>query len=92
MATDEHRARARGRAEAKLGLYRHLVVYLVVNILLFLINLVTSPDYFWAIWPLIGWGVAIAFHALNVLLIGRRGEIVERLTEEELRKDGGGRE
>lgn len=87
MKTDEHEARARKRAEARFGLYRHLAVYLVVNLMLFLINLVTSPDYLWSIWPLMGWGVAIAFHALSVLVFDKKGEILERLTEEELRKD-----
>ena len=92
MTTDNREAGARARAEAKFGFYRHLVVYLAINTLLFLINLTTSPDYFWAIWPLIGWGVAVAFHALNVFALDRRSEIVERLTEEEMRKDETGRD
>jgi len=92
MNADDRQARARRRAEARYGFYKHLAVYLVVNILLFLINLTSSPDYFWAIWPLMGWGLAIVFHALNVFVIGQRNEIVERLTEEEMRKDQSGRE
>lgn len=92
VTANNRQARARARAKAKFGFYRHLVVYLVVNTLLFLINLTTSPDHFWAIWPLIGWGVAVAFHALNVFVFGRGSEIVERLAEEEMRKDETGRE
>jgi cellulose synthase/poly-beta-1,6-N-acetylglucosamine synthase-like glycosyltransferase len=92
MTTHDRQARARTRAEAKFGFYKHLAVYLVINILLFLINLTTSPDYFWAIWPLIGWGVAVAFHALTVFVFGQRNQIVERLTEEEMRKDETDRE
>ena len=92
MRTDDREARARLRAEAKYGFYRHLAVYVVVNLMLFVINLATSPTNFWAIWPLIGWGIAIAIHALMVFVLGRNNEIVERLTEEELRKDEAGRE
>ena len=52
--------------EAKSDFYRHLAVYVVVNLLLVVINLVTSRDYFWAMWPLLGWGIGLAFHALRV--------------------------
>ena len=46
--------------------YTHLSVYIVVNLGLFFINITTSPEYLWFIWPLTGWGVAIALHALRV--------------------------
>lgn len=35
--------RARRRVEAKIGFYIHLAVYVGVNILLIIINLLTSP-------------------------------------------------
>lgn len=92
MRTDDREARARSRAEAKFGFYKHLAVYVAVNLMLFVINLVTSPADFWAIWPLIGWGIAIAIHALTVFVFGGNNEIVERLTEEELRRDEADRE
>ena len=48
------------------GFYIHLVVYVAVNTLLFLINMITSPDALWFIWPLMGWGLAVALQALSV--------------------------
>jgi hypothetical protein len=87
MRTDDRKARARSRAEAKFGFYKHLAAYVAVNLLLIVINLATWPGYFWAIWPLIGWGIAIAIHAMSVFVFGRNNEIVERLTEEEMRND-----
>lgn len=48
------------------GLYFHLGAYVVVNAMLVGINLLTSPDVFWAIWPILGWGVKLAAHALAV--------------------------
>jgi hypothetical protein len=40
----------------------HLIPYLAVNTFLILINLVTSPGYFWAIFPILGWGLGLFFH------------------------------
>ena len=92
MRPDDREVRARSRAEAKFGFYKHLAVYVVVNLMLFVIDLATSPGYFWAIWPLIGWGIAIAIHALTVFVFGGNNAVVERLTEEELRRDEADRE
>jgi len=41
-------------------------VYVIVNLGLFLINMTTSPENLWFIWPLMGWGIGIALHALRV--------------------------
>ncbi len=81
-------ARAQLRARAKYGFYKHLAVFFVINLMLFLINIITGPGYFWSIWPLMGWGVAIAIHALRVFVFDtREAEIVDRLAERERRRD-----
>jgi len=49
-------------------LYVHLAVILSASILLALINFFTSPDDWWAKWPLIGWGFAVVIHALFVFV------------------------
>ena len=41
----------------------HLVSYLVVNAFLIGICLVSSRGKFWAIYPILGWGIGLAFHA-----------------------------
>jgi hypothetical protein len=48
--------------------YRHLGVYVIVNLGLFFINMVASPEALWFIWPLMGWGIAVALHALRVFV------------------------
>lgn len=63
MEPSDRAATGRVSAAAKTRFYRHLIVYLIVNAGLFIINLVTSPANFWFIWPVLGWGVAIAIHA-----------------------------
>ncbi|PQJ35356.1 hypothetical protein BSZ35_12775 [Salinibacter sp. 10B] len=49
------------------GFLAHLVTYLTVNIGLLLINLLTTPDVIWAIWPLFGWGLGVLSHGLRLL-------------------------
>ncbi|NIY92005.1 2TM domain-containing protein [Vibrio diazotrophicus] len=47
------------------GFYSHLMTYVMVISLLFAINLFTNPDYIWAWWPALGWGIGILNHGLN---------------------------
>jgi 2TM domain len=46
----------------------HFISYLLINVFLIVLNLVTSPKYFWAIYPLLGWGLGLGFHAASVYL------------------------
>jgi len=72
MNTEETKyQKAKERVEAIKGLYIHLTVYVVVNLILFSINMIVSPDGLWFFWPLMGWGVGLAIHALSVLGFGR---------------------
>jgi hypothetical protein len=54
-------ARLEWRARQKKEFFEHLRSYLIVNFILLAINLVTGGD--WFIWPLLGWGIGVAFHA-----------------------------
>ena len=82
--TDEY-AKARKRAEAKYGFFVHTAVYAAVMLLLVVINLVTSPRVIWFIWPMIGWGFAVALHGVGVFMVADKNAIVDALTERELR-------
>ena len=66
MDTTQRYQRARQRVQAVKGFYIHLAVYILVNAGLWLINLVTSPAAFWFYWPLLGWGIGLAAHAVAV--------------------------
>jgi len=46
----------------------HLVSFLVITTGLAAINLWFTPQYPWFVWVLIGWGAAVATHALALLL------------------------
>ena len=87
MENQEAYQKAKKRVEAKIGFYIHLAVYVGVNILLIIINLVTSSEYLWFKWPLIGWGIGLFFHALGVFAFTGRSSIKERMIEKEMEKE-----
>lgn len=47
--------------------YIHLFFYVMIIALLFLINIMTSREYIWAVWPMLGWGVGVFLHGVTVL-------------------------
>ena len=56
---------ARRYVRARRGLREHAATYLIVNGLLFLLDLVTGSGW-WFYWPLFGWGIGLALHATSV--------------------------
>lgn len=79
--------RAKKRVEVRIGFYIHLAVYFVVNTLLIIINLSTSPEYYWFKWPLIGWGIGLLFHGLGVYASSIGASVKERLIQKEIEKE-----
>ena len=79
--------RAKKKVNARFVFYYHLAAYLIINLVLLIINLITSPGYLWVIWPVIGWGIGILFHALGALLFGRDTELRDRMIQKEMEKD-----
>lgn len=45
--------------------YEHLTVFIIVSITLVVINLMTSPEYLWFIWCMLGWGIGVVIHGLK---------------------------
>jgi hypothetical protein len=56
--------RARRRVREIRGFYLHVAVFVAVNALLHVIDLLASPGVYWAFWPLLGWGVGLVAHGL----------------------------
>ena len=63
---EERYYQAKKRVEEIKGFYGNLTSYIVVNIFLCILNIVTSPKYLWFFWPLLGWGIGVLFHGLKV--------------------------
>lgn len=52
--------------------YIHLFWFVVVTAGLFLINVITSTQYIWAVWPFLGWGIGVLAHGATVYRPFRR--------------------
>jgi len=61
----EDEQKAFKEVQAIKGFYSHLLRYVLIISLLFVINLVTNPDYLWAFWPALGWGIGLIGHGLR---------------------------
>jgi hypothetical protein len=64
---------AKKRVEEIKRFYVHLVVYVLVNLGLFAINMIASPGHVWFFWPALGWGIAVAIHAATLIIEGPFG-------------------
>jgi hypothetical protein len=88
MTNEENYKNAKKKVEARIGFYIHLGIYLGVNTLLTILNLTVAGDYFWAMWPMIGWGSAVIIHGLFTFVFTARSSMKERLIEKEMQKGG----
>lgn len=69
FATVDERTKTRKaaqRVEELTGFYIHFTVFVLVNLLLVAVNWATSPDQWWAQWPLLGWGIGVLAHGLAI--------------------------
>lgn len=73
-------------AKAKVEFRIHLYVFIAVMGLLAFIDLSTSPEGIWFIWPLLGWGIGVIIHGLTVYYGPERLNIKEKMIEKEMKK------
>ena len=71
---------------AKLIFLFHLIPYVIINSFLIVINLITSPQYLWFKWPLLGWGVGLIFHAVILYVFYGETSLKERMIKKEMEK------
>ena len=76
---------AEQKAKLKVEFRIHLVTYAAVNALLAAINLILTPEYLWVIWPVLGWGIGLLIHAINVHA-STNSTFKERMIEKEMEK------
>jgi len=89
MDEEERYKRAKARVEELREFYEHLIVYVIVNIMLAVINLVTSPDTLWFYWVTVFWGIGLIWHAISVYgKLGKEWEEkkIKEIMEKEERK------
>jgi hypothetical protein len=66
------------------GFKIHFSAYVLVNLVLIAVNLLTTPDKLWFYWPLIGWGIGIIAHGAAIYYTGNRRVTRERVARERL--------
>ena len=54
--TDE---KTKMKNQCKLNIIMSVVKYLVVNVFLVFVNLMTTPNYLWVLWVIAGWGIGL---------------------------------
>ena len=62
--------RARKRVEEIKGFYIHAVIYVIVNLGMFIFNYFIIGGNLWFFWSLFGWGMGLAAHGLGVFGLG----------------------
>lgn len=74
--------------EKKMGFYKHLIIYLIVNIILILINVFTNSGNWWFYWVTVFWGIGVICHFLSVFTLTSKkaSEWKEKQIEKELKK------
>jgi multidrug efflux pump subunit AcrB len=64
------RKKATRRVYARIGLMWHAAVFLMANVAMYAINQRYTPTATWFVWPLAGWGAALAMHAFATFSSG----------------------
>jgi hypothetical protein len=75
---------AKKRVEELKGFYTHIAVYATFNLFLFMIDFLSNREHWWFYWPLLGWGIPLAIHA--VVMFGIEGRFGKRWEERKLRE------
>jgi hypothetical protein len=75
LSDDELRSVATRRVKTRRELLAHVCVYLLTNLAFVGVWAITGAGYPWFLWPMIGWGIGVAFHAVNVAL-GLQGDLL----------------
>ena len=78
--TEQLRQEAVTRLQKRSDFWMHFTAYLAFNAVLVITWFVMNPDgFFWPIFPLLGWGIGVLFHALDVF---RRPPSEDRIRHE----------
>ena len=89
MNDNESYKRAKERVSELRAFYGHVFIYLIVNIGLFIINILTTPHHLWFYWPLLGWGIGLFAHGFSTFglhgIFGKEWE--ERKIKEIMNKE-----
>ncbi|HSI52230.1 MAG TPA: 2TM domain-containing protein [Ideonella sp.] len=76
---------ARRRVRLKTGFLTHLLVYVLVNLGLFLLNASVGGPH-WHQFPLLGWGIGLAIHGIVTFFSLSGDDWRQRMLDSEVRR------
>lgn len=77
---------ARRAAKQKVGFYKHAGIWAVVSVAIIVMDVFTGPGW-WFFWPVLGWGIAVAFHAGSIFFgDGFQQKLEDREVERMMRR------
>jgi hypothetical protein len=71
FSEDSLRSIAREKVNYRISVKIHVIVFLFVNAVLLLINLITLPNFLWVIYPVISWQTGLILHTVAYILYAR---------------------
>ena len=86
MGPDRY-SEARKRVQKKKEFFQHLTSYLVMGVFFFVLNALTAFGQWWFYWPMLGWGIGIAFHYLDVFGLPGVGNLSNEWEEKALKEE-----
>lgn len=78
MEQSEEYQEAKRKVTKLRGFHRHLGLFVIINAVLIILNLIMSPGNFWFYWVTLFWGIAIVWQAYDVFGNPDAGEGVGR--------------
>ena len=88
--SDNLRAIAESRVERKIKFKRNLYSYIVVNVILAIVNIIFTPEYWWFLWVVLFWGIGVLVDFLRAYVLMDKfdtDEYRERKIQEEMDED-----
>jgi hypothetical protein len=76
---------AKKLVEEKVGFYIHLSAYCLINLFLVILCVIQGGE-LWAIWPILGWGIGLLFHGLQVYRMSSTSHWKEKQIRKEIEK------
>lgn len=77
--------KARKIVVEKRKFYTHMASWIVMSLFFIFLNLFTS-DFFWAVFPILGWSIGLAFHGIRVFSLTYGDDWEQKEIEKEMQK------
>ena len=86
MSEDEDYKKAVARVDEKIGFYRHLESFIIVNVIFIVMNVLFSPGEWWFYWITGLWAIGLIIHFLKTFVFvgtldNKRDDMIEKEME-----------